>query len=116
MQDKVLRSGLNPMVHLLWNWGRRGMPLGVIEESSWNQSEIILGEGDVLLLYTDGITEACNRAGDYVGLQHLKECVNPIAGRGADEIISTIEKELQHFLSGEPPQDDVTLMVIKRTA
>ncbi len=94
--------------------GRTGVPLGVMEESTWTQSEITLETGDVLLLYTDGLTEACDKTGGSIGLEHLKACVLPLISKDAKQIKEYIEKELHHFLAGESPQDDMTLMVVKR--
>jgi phosphoserine phosphatase RsbU/P len=46
---------------------RTGMPLGLSEETQWTQATAELNVGDVLLLYTDGLTEACNLAGEFAG-------------------------------------------------
>jgi len=94
--------------------GRTGLPLGVSEDFSWSQSEIMIEPGDILLVYTDGVTEACNQMGDYVGLQHLAECVQPLLLESADDVKKKILNDLDSFLGEEPPQDDITLMVIKR--
>ncbi len=94
--------------------GRTGLPLGVSEDFGWSQSEIMIEPDDILLVYTDGVTEACNQMGDYVGLQHLAECVKAIVLEDAETIISKILEELDLFLDNEPPQDDLTLIVIKR--
>ncbi|MDO9088482.1 MAG: SpoIIE family protein phosphatase [Anaerolineaceae bacterium] len=94
--------------------GRTGLPLGVSEDFGWSQSEIMIEPDDILLVYTDGVTEACNQMGDYVGLQHLVECVQPLILECADDLKMKILNELDSFLGKEPPQDDITLMVIKR--
>jgi sigma-B regulation protein RsbU (phosphoserine phosphatase) len=95
---------------------RTGMPLGFSEETQWTQATAELNVGDVLLLYTDGLTEACNLAGEFAGVDRLVNCVQHVIHHGADEIKNHIEIELKAFLSNHPPQDDMTLMVVKRVA
>jgi sigma-B regulation protein RsbU (phosphoserine phosphatase) len=95
---------------------RTGMPLGLSEETQWTQATAELNVGDVLLLYTDGLTEACNLSGEFSGLDRLINCVGPVTHHRAHEIKNHIENELQAFLSNHPPQDDMTLMVLKRVA
>lgn len=93
---------------------RTGLPLGISEDLDWTQSEIILEPGDLLLVYTDGITEACNQLGEFVGLQQLEECVRPIVNESADVIKIKILEKIDTFLENEPPQDDISLLVLKR--
>jgi serine phosphatase RsbU (regulator of sigma subunit) len=54
---------------------RTGMPLGILEEASWEPQQIQLDPGDALLLYSDGITEAQNAAGELFGEARLLEAV-----------------------------------------
>jgi sigma-B regulation protein RsbU (phosphoserine phosphatase) len=94
--------------------GRTGLALGIDESAVWTMDQVLLSPGDVLLLYTDGVPEACNPDGEFVGLERLIQCVNPLIQYTAKGIKTTIEAELDQFLSGQPPQDDLTLMVVKR--
>lgn len=93
---------------------RTGMPLGLSEDTHWSQTTVALNPSDVLLLYTDGVTEACNPSGEFAGVDRLIHCVLPVTNQTAQTIKTYIETELQAFLGGHPPQDDLTLMVIKR--
>ncbi|MBE0684873.1 MAG: SpoIIE family protein phosphatase, partial [Anaerolineaceae bacterium] len=86
--------------------GRTGLPLGVSEEFGWSQSEILIEPDDILLVYTDGVTDACNQMGDYVGLQHLAECIQPLLQESADNLKIKILNDLDSFLGKELPQDD----------
>jgi sigma-B regulation protein RsbU (phosphoserine phosphatase) len=90
--------------------------LGLFEETSWKQGEARLNPGDVLLLYTDGVPEACNPSGEFMGLDRLIQCVDPLIQDSAEGIKTVIETKLNIFLSDQPPQDDLTLMVVKRSA
>ena len=94
---------------------RTGIPLGLSEETQWMQETVTLNVDDVLLLYTDGVTEACNPSGEYAGVDRLIKCVQPKINHSADDIKTQIKNELLTFLSNQPPQDDLTLMVLKRT-
>ncbi len=95
---------------------RTGLALGLFEETSWKQGEARLNPGDVLLLYTDGVPEACNPSGEFMGLDRLIQCVDPLIQDSAEGIKTVIETKLNIFLSDQPPQDDLTLMVVKRSA
>ena len=95
---------------------RTGLALGLFEETSWTQGEVMLNPGDVLLLYTDGVPEACNPSGEFMGLDRLIQCVDPLIQDSAEGIKTVIETKLNIFLSDQPPQDDLTLMVVKRSA
>jgi len=93
---------------------RTGLPLGIDTEGGWTQATASLHPGDVLLLYTDGITEACNPCGVTFGLVQLQQSIAKFLQRPACELQQIIFNETQQFLQGETPQDDLTLMIIKR--
>lgn len=106
----LFQSELNNVLRL----NPTGSALGITKETIWTQSEVRLYPGDVFLMYTDGVTEACNPSGEFVGLERLIQCVHPHLHNNTDEIKTKIENELKIFLSHQPPQDDLTLMVVKR--
>ncbi len=91
-----------------------GMALGVDEQSRWRQKEVRLGAGDFLVLYTDGITEAQNEAGDFFGEERVLEAALSRAGASAREIHDAILAEVHRFLGSLPRQDDVALIVLRR--
>ena len=62
-----------------------GVPLGVLEDTRYEQSEVVLGPNQTLLLYTDGITEAMNPDGDMFGLEGI-ERARAVAAPVTDEI------------------------------
>ena len=94
----------------------RDMALGVLEGASFHAAEATLLPGDVLLAYTDGITEAINDAGEPFGVARLREAAVVNRGRGAGEILAAVIRALTAFAGGRPPFDDLTLVVIKRDA
>ena len=70
--------------------------------------------GDCLLLYTDGINEAENAAGDQFGLDRLQEVFRRAAPDGPAGILRAIQDEIQAHVQGHPQSDDITLIAIQR--
>ncbi len=88
-----------------------GRVIGAFCDSTFTQQEIQLNDGDKLLLYTDGVTEARNAAGDEFGEQRLLECLRSYAGRNAAELRTLILDEVTAFCAGNF-DDDATLMTL----
>ncbi len=91
----------------------RGMMLGVLEEASFETRTVHLNPGDGLILYTDGVTEAENRDGDFFTGRKLKEAVEAHKGESAEIILSEIVTSLQTFTEGCEQGDDITLFAIR---
>jgi len=88
-----------------------GRVIGAFCDSTFTQQEIQLYDGDKLLLYTDGVTEARNAAGDEFGEQRLQACLRSYVGRNAAELRTLILDEVTAFCAGNF-DDDATLMVL----
>jgi len=86
-----------------------GLPLGVTDEDSWVEREILLVPGDVLLLYTDGILEGTNAQGEPFGLARLDDALCLAPGR-AGPLVQHIERHYRDFCHGAPDLDDRTLL------
>jgi serine phosphatase RsbU (regulator of sigma subunit)/DNA-binding NarL/FixJ family response regulator len=95
---------------------RTGMALGVLETERWEQEVAVLEPGDVLLLYTDGVTDTVSPQRTRFGAQRLLEVTQEPPGRSAREIQAAILDALDRFAGNEPQQDDVTLVVLGRDA
>ncbi len=91
-----------------------GMPIGIEEESVWNQQAVQLNPGDVLVLYTDGIPDAQNSQGDFFHEELLLETVTGNLHRQANEIQDAILERVQEFVGDAPQFDDITLMILSR--
>ncbi len=95
----------------------QGLPLGV---SSPMQSDpalmLELERGDLLVLATDGFFEWANASGEQFGAERLEQVVRASRGMQAKEIISTLYRAVIEFSGGTAQQDDLTALVIKRTA
>lgn len=93
-----------------------GMALGVSEDAQWRQKVMRIAPGDVVVMYTDGITEAQSPQGDYFGEERIVDAVFPKAGHSAQEILKCLLDEVHTFVGGKTHQDDIALVVIKRLA
>mgnify|MGYP004003413939 FL=1 len=93
---------------------RTGMALGVVEGTEINQRDIQLAANDILLLYTDGLTEAFSPDGDLFGEERIKEVLSMPQEISAQEMLVQIEKHLEDFVSTLPPADDLTMLAIHR--
>jgi sigma-B regulation protein RsbU (phosphoserine phosphatase) len=86
-----------------------GLPLGVGEDDSWTEREVLLVPGDVLLLYTDGFIEGCNTQGEPFGMDRLDDALR-LAPPRAGLIVQHIERHYKDFCQGAPDMDDRTLL------
>ncbi len=93
---------------------RTGLPLGVFEDTAWTQDAVQIAPGDVLLLYTDGITEAQDRQGAFFGEKRLLEVAQATLGRSAQDIQDALITQVREFSGDAPQSDDITLMVVVR--
>jgi len=88
-----------------------GRVIGAFCDSTFTQQEIQLYDGDKLLLFTDGVTEARNAEGDEFGEQRLQACLRSHVGNNAAELRTVILDEVTTFCAGNF-DDDATLMVL----
>jgi serine phosphatase RsbU (regulator of sigma subunit) len=94
---------------------RTGIPLGILEDEQWQQETVRFQPGDVCLLYTDGITEAENRQGEFYGVERLASALRRGAGRPARAIREALLDDVNRFVGSSAPGDDITLLVLKQT-
>jgi sigma-B regulation protein RsbU (phosphoserine phosphatase) len=93
-----------------------GPVLGILPFIEYKEFQAKLDEGDVLVIYSDGVTEANNPAGDELGVEGLAEAVMPYRNESASAIIGQINKSLVSYTVGAPPSDDITLIVARRVS
>jgi sigma-B regulation protein RsbU (phosphoserine phosphatase) len=87
-----------------------GTVLGVFAESAYDQGQFALGRGDRLVLYTDGITEGRNAAGDEFGEDRLAESAARHRGQAVDAMLAAMLRDVEGF-NGAVYEDDATLIV-----
>jgi serine phosphatase RsbU (regulator of sigma subunit) len=90
-----------------------GMALGVMGDLIWKQKVARLLPGDLMVMYTDGVTDAQNPRGEFYGEQRLLSVVRR-CGCSAQETLDAIMGDLDNFTGGYPQGDDITLLVIRR--
>ena len=93
-----------------------GLPLGVLEDADWQRETIVLRPGDALVLYTDGVTEAANAAGEFFGSARLTRTVCEAARASAEGLKATVLAAVQGYTAGAPLPDDIALLVLARDA
>ncbi len=91
-----------------------GMPIGIDDSAVWEQSEVRLEPGDVLLLYTDGIPDATNADGDLFEDDNFLDVAVLHADASAHEMQAAIIEQVQQFAGEAPQVDDITLMILRR--
>ena len=92
---------------------RGGRPLGWFEELPVKTEHVKMAPGDVLVLYTDGVSEAENEAGEYFSEARLAQAVNGAHGQSAQGVMERINAAVDAFIGDAPPFDDHTLVVIR---
>jgi sigma-B regulation protein RsbU (phosphoserine phosphatase) len=90
-----------------------GAAIGLMEVYVPTAQAIGLRQGDILLFYTDGVTEASGPRGELFGRERLAQVVRQNAGLPAQELIHRLRQALNDFSSGKPLEDDVTLLVCR---
>ncbi len=91
-----------------------GIILGVMKTQVPYESESVqLEKDDVVILFTDGITEAKNLSDEEFSDERLEELAKHFANNSAPEILSSIQKEIKRFTKGALQSDDITLIVLK---
>ena len=91
-----------------------GIALGVLDAINPIIFTETLQPGDVLLMYTDGITDALNVDNEEFGTERLYRVLQDNASKSAQEIVNTLMQAVDDFAGDEPPFDDQTLLVLKR--
>jgi len=95
---------------------RGALALGVMADVTYAQQDVDLAPGDTLLVYTDGVTEAMDRNGDFFGDERLRALLPSLAGLDAAGTAGRILGAVDAFVGDAPPHDDVSLAVVRRTA
>jgi serine phosphatase RsbU (regulator of sigma subunit)/anti-sigma regulatory factor (Ser/Thr protein kinase) len=90
----------------------RGMPLGLMSGSSYDEIDTVIESGDIVFLYSDGITEQHDAAGEMYGFGRTEALV--AAATSGDELVDRAVLELGAFATGVEQEDDITLVTLHR--
>jgi sigma-B regulation protein RsbU (phosphoserine phosphatase) len=91
-----------------------GLPLGIMPVAEYDVGEIMLNSGDVLVVYSDGVSEANNLQEEEFGLERLTQVVRSNLKATASGIRDKIESALSAFTGTAPANDDITLVIVKK--
>jgi sigma-B regulation protein RsbU (phosphoserine phosphatase) len=114
-----INAGHNPPLLLRADGSRElldqaGLPLGVFDHSKYSESIVDLRNGDILVMYTDGVIEARNQRDEQFGLERLELTVREVAERPALEIVAAITAAVSHYAANVGgPEDDLTVSIVK---
>lgn len=92
---------------------RPGFVLGPMPESVYTAERIVLAPGDMLFLYTDGITEATNLKGEPYGEERLRQALEKTVNQELEEINLAIRAAITNHAEGVPQSDDITMLAVK---
>ena len=91
-----------------------GVILGILPMAVYKESRIKMEPGDVLVLFSDGVTEAANPSDEDFGEERLAAVVGQMRDRPAAEIVDAVEAAVTEFSKGAPPADDVTVVIARK--
>ncbi len=91
----------------------RSVPVGLLEDAVYVADEIQLEAGDRLVIYTDGLTEAHDAAGESFGLKRLEELLASHSGSGVESLHRGVLEAVQEFIGEAQQPDDIALLVLE---
>jgi serine phosphatase RsbU (regulator of sigma subunit) len=91
-----------------------GIPLGIMRETTWTAESVMLAPGDLLLLYTDGVSEAQNVAGELFEVGRLLAAARSYPEHTATAVQQAILAAVDRFVGGAPQYDDMTMLIVRR--
>lgn len=89
------------------------VPTGMFADTPFAARNVQLEKDDILVAYTDGITEAANSSGEQWGMESLERLLRSCCQKSPRQIVECILAELSDFTDGETQRDDETLLVMK---
>jgi sigma-B regulation protein RsbU (phosphoserine phosphatase) len=92
---------------------RGEQPLGMFRETRYHEYYHTFKPGEILVLYTDGVTEALSPSGEELGRDRLADAVREVASLGAREMVASLQRSVLEWTGGVGSNDDATFFVIK---
>ena len=90
-----------------------GFPVGMFDDSTYDELRLVLSPGDIVVLYSDGVTDTQNSGAQFYGWQRLSAAVTSQAALSSAEIADQLLTNVDEFSGGRHPFDDRTLVVLK---
>ena len=113
-------AGHNPPYVLKQNGQVESLPMaldpmvGAIDGMDYHECSLQLGQGDMLIMFTDGVTEAMNPSYEEFGEKRLEDTLAKVGRHDCREVVETIKADVATFTDGAEQSDDITIMVIKK--
>jgi sigma-B regulation protein RsbU (phosphoserine phosphatase) len=114
---RYCNAGHNPPYLLCAGGGRSalmatGIPIGITDQQCYRVAELVLDRGDTLFLFSDGIPEAFDAAGNEFGTARLEETLDAARGCSAADLIRNVLGATSAFTAGAEQSDDITCMAL----
>lgn len=90
-----------------------GLALGIIDNRTYEERPVYVAPGDLIVCFTDGVTEAVNSEGELFGEKHLMSILVDNRDKSAEELVGIVIDSVNEFVSEEFEPDDLTLIVVK---
>ena len=113
-------AGHNPAIHLKAANGEMkmlkntGMPLGLFDDQDWQQRKIQLDPGDLVVMYTDGVTDAQNPLYELYGMERFTSTIQANRKRPPAALEKLVVEDIDVFLDGAPQPDDMAMVILKK--
>lgn len=91
-----------------------GMPLGIDEDNNWGQDEVMISPGEMLLMYTDGVTDAQNNDGEFIDRKMIFSTAQQNISKSTQDVLEGILDRVHRFVGDAPRFDDITLVILGR--
>jgi sigma-B regulation protein RsbU (phosphoserine phosphatase) len=92
---------------------KHGFVLAGMEGARYRGYELTLNPGDCIFVYTDGVPEATNASNELFGTNRMLAALNRGRGKGCQELLGTVRREIQDFVGGAPQFDDITMLSLE---
>ena len=92
---------------------KHGMPLATMEGLKFRENETELKPGEILYLYTDGVTEATNKDNELFGEDRMIDSLQKYHGEDTEELLKDVRKDIDEFVGDAPQFDDITMLAIR---
>jgi hypothetical protein len=90
------------------------LPIGLVPDALYVEQRTEIASGETMILYSDGVTEACDRGGDFYGEERLYALLPSLRGLPADEVGRGIMADVDRFVGDARISDDLSLVIIER--
>jgi sigma-B regulation protein RsbU (phosphoserine phosphatase) len=107
-----LRSSSSGTISVL-DGGEGGIALGVLDDAVYGEGHATLSTGDVLLLFTDGVTEAINGSEELFSDARLRQQFAANAAKPAAQMVDRMIESVNRFAGGAPQEDDITILALR---